>query len=496
MKIDFNDLSSPLKATVIVPCFDNLEFPKESAALDAKVNGILTATAKRNDFKGKEGKTLTIQGITHPDFATVILLGLGKKEDLTALKLQNAGGHALAALDRALTSDATLIADCADTVDGGAAWMGYGAALRNYRFEKYRTRDADKQKTSVASLQILTSDAAKAKTTFKDLELIANAVNTTRNLVTEPPNVIYPESLAQRAKELEAFGVKLEVLDEKEMAKLGMGALLGVGQGSAQKPRLIIMQWMGAKDKNQKPVAFIGKGVTFDSGGLNLKVNAGIEDMKMDMAGAATIIGTMQALASRKAKVNAVGIIGAVENMPSSTAQRPSDVVKTMSGQTVEILNTDAEGRLVLSDALWYCQNRFSPKVMIDFATLTGAIIIALGDETAGLFTNDDALSQQLLDASKSSGERLWRMPLDSVYDSHIKSDIADMKNTGKGRTAGSISAAKFLEQFTNNVPWAHIDIAGTAWTKSDEAVTPKGATGYGVRLMDAFVRASYEERE
>jgi leucyl aminopeptidase len=297
--------------------------------------------------------------------------------------------------------------------------------------------------------------------------------------------------LASEARKLSKLGVKVEVLGDARMKKLGMGALLGVGQGSARESQLIVMQWNGAA-ASKKPVALVGKGVTFDSGGISLKPGAGMEMMKFDMGGAAAVIGTMKALAGRKAKVNAVGVVGAVENMPSSKAQRPGDVVTSMSGQTIEVINTDAEGRLVLADVLWYTQKRFKPQFMINLATLTGAIIVSLGYEYAGLFSNDDKLVERLTKAGEAENEKVWRLPTHDNYDKHIKSDIADMKNVG-GSGAGSISAAKFLERFVNKVPWAHIDIAAMVWPKEGSDVNPKGASGFGVRLLDRLVADYYE---
>jgi leucyl aminopeptidase len=307
--------------------------------------------------------------------------------------------------------------------------------------------------------------------------------------------VIYPETLAQQAKTLAKYGVKVEVLDKRQMKALGMGALLGVAQGSVQDPRLVVMRWNGGgKGKGAgQPLAFLGKGVTFDTGGISIKPSKGMEDMKWDMAGAATVIGLMKALALRKAKVDVVGVVGLVENMPSGNAQRPGDVVKSMSGQTVEVINTDAEGRLVLADALWYTQQRFKPRFMVDLATLTGAIIVSLGHHQAGLFANDDKLADRLRAAGEAVNERLWRMPLGPEYDKQIASNIADMKNISDGGGAGSITAAQFLQRFVNDVPWAHLDIAGTAWSGKDAPTTPKGATAFGVRLLDQFVSEYYE---
>jgi leucyl aminopeptidase len=334
---------------------------------------------------------------------------------------------------------------------------------------------------------------------------LVESITFVRDIVSEPANVIYPETLAEQARSLAAHGVDVEVLTEAQMRELGMGALLGVGQGSERESQLVVMQWWGAgrpsapaegEDADEVheggPLAFVGKGVTFDTGGISIKPSANMEEMKWDMAGSAAVIGLIKALALRSAKVNAIGVVGLVENMPSGTAQRPGDVVKSMSGQTIEVINTDAEGRLVLADAMWYTKRRFRPRFIIDLATLTGAIIIALGHEHAGLFSNDETLAERLLAAGKAAGEPLWRMPLGDAYDKLIKSDIADMKNVGD-RSAGSISAAQFLLRFVGKTPWAHLDIAGTAWAKKDGAVTPKGATGFGVRLLDRLIAEHYE---
>ncbi|PPR27839.1 MAG: hypothetical protein CFH38_00264, partial [Alphaproteobacteria bacterium MarineAlpha10_Bin1] len=295
-------------------------------------------------------------------------------------------------------------------------------------------------------------------------------------------------------KGLSAVGIEVELLDEARMGELGMGALLGVGQGSRRDSYIAIMRWNGAADKNEQPVAFVGKGVTFDTGGISIKPSGGMEEMKYDMAGAGCVIGLMKALAGRKARANVIGVVGLVENMPDGNAQRPGDVVTTMSGQTIEVINTDAEGRLVLSDALWYTQKTFKPKFMVDLATLTGAIIVALGTYQAGLFSNNDELAERLTAAGKASGEELWRLPLGARYDKDINSDIADMKNVGKGREAGSITAAQLLERFVADTPWAHLDIAGMAWMKrGDDPIVPKGASGFGVRLLDRLVADYYE---
>ena len=428
----------------------------------------------------------------------MVLVGLGKPDGLDARAAQAVGGTIVATLEKSGDSAATIAVDTVDGAPLGAAEMaanvGFGALLRGYRFDKYRTKQKPDDKPSLNRLTVTTAEHARARNAFRPLAEVAEGVFLTRDLVSEPANVIFPASLAERAKALTELGVAVEILDENRMAKLGMGALLGVAQGSANAPRLVTMRWNGApRAKDKQPIAFVGKGVTFDTGGISIKASGGMEDMKWDMGGAGVVIGLMRALAGRKAKVNAVGMIGLVENMPSATAQRPGDVVTSMSGQTVEVINTDAEGRLVLCDVFWYCQEKYRPRAIVDLATLTGAIIISLGHQKAGLFANDDTLASRLVAAGSAVGEQLWRMPLGDAYDRQIDSDIADMKNIG-GREAGSITAAQFLQRFIKEgTPWAHLDIAGVTWSKKNAATVPKGGTGFGVRLLDRLVREHYE---
>jgi leucyl aminopeptidase len=313
-----------------------------------------------------------------------------------------------------------------------------------------------------------------------------------RNLVNEPPNILFPEEFARRARELEQLGVSVEILGVQDLSRIGMRALLGVGQGSVRESRVVVMRWDGTSDEAAKPLAFLGKGVCFDTGGISIKPAAGMEDMKGDMAGAACVVGLMHALAARRAKVKAVGAIGLVENMPDGAAQRPGDIVESLSGQTIEIINTDAEGRLVLADLLWYVQEKYAPQFMIDLATLTGAILIALGSEHAGLFSNDDGLADKIGKAGLAVGEKVWRMPLGSAYDKLLESKFADMKNIG-GRHAGSITAAQFLQRFVRNTAWAHLDIAGAGMSSPQTDINHSWASGWGVRLLDRLVSDYYE---
>ena len=449
----------------------------------------LAEGAKRSRFKGSAGQV--VDGFVERDgkVLRVALAGAGdpKAKDRRA-NLEKAGG-ALAA--KFLTSGESTIA--LDLTGAGlsaedAAAVLLGLRLRAWRWDEYRTTQKDAEKVSLKSAVIVGApDGIEAA--WQRESALAEGVEFTKELVTLPANVLYPESFVERCrKALEGTGIEIIVLDDAQMEKLGMGALLGVGQGSERPSRILAMRWNGG-DEGAKPTLLVGKGVTFDSGGISIKPGAGMEDMKWDMGGAGAVAGTMVALAKRKAKANVVGVCGLVENMPDGKAQRPGDVVKTMSGQTVEVINTDAEGRLVLCDALHWAQNEFDPAAVIDLATLTGAMLIALGHEQAGLFSNDDTLADNLSAAGKTSGDKVWRMPIGPAYDKLIDSPIADMKNVGP-REAGSITAAQFLKRFIKDgMPWAHLDIAGMAWSNKPGATYGKGATGYGVRLLDQYVR-------
>jgi leucyl aminopeptidase len=498
MKIAFSKPSLPAQGAVVVAVAEGGLLSATAQSLDAETKGSLGRAIAASRFEGKKGQSLTLLAPSGLAASRVLLVGIGKPKDFDAQAAQAFGGNAAAALLCSGETEAAIVVDAFAgqplAVADIAAQTAFGARLRSYRFDKYRTKEKKDEKPSLKRLTLLVEPLAEAKSTFARLDKLAEAIDFTRDLVSEPANIIHPESLAAQAETLAALGVEVEILGEKQMRKLGMGALLGVGQGSERESKLVVMRWQGAEDAKTAPVAFVGKGVTFDSGGISIKPAGGMEDMKWDMAGSATVIGTIRALAARKAKVNAVGVVGLVENMPSGTAQRPGDVVTSMSGQTIEVINTDAEGRLVLADALWYTQDRFKPKFMVDLATLTGAIIISLGHEYAGLFSGDDRLADRLAAAGKAVGEPLWRLPLGDAYDKQIKSDIADMKNVG-GREGGSITAAQFLKRFTNDVPWAHLDIAGTAWSKKDTATCPKGATAFGVRLLDRLVADHYEDK-
>ncbi len=496
MKIEFAEYAIPKNGVVVAGVMDDKVLSPGAAELDRRTGGAITRALKSARFQGRNGDRLDLVSPGDGAYDRIVLVGIGKGKDRDALKAQDLGGNLVAHLNAGGVARATVLVDPVPDAPlphgPAAARIGYGARLRAYRFDKYRTKEKEEQKPALAGLTIAVAGAKAAEDAFRLLDRVADGVCFTRDLVSEPANVLYPETLADAARTLAELGVEVEVLGVHDMQRLGMGALLGVGQGSEREPRLVVMQWKGAANRAEAPLAFVGKGVTFDTGGISIKPAAGMEEMKWDMGGAGTVIGLMKALAGRKAKVNVVGITGLVENMPSGNAQRPGDVVKSMSGQTIEVINTDAEGRLVLADALWYCQDRFKPKFMIDLATLTGAIVIALGHENAGLFANSDELAERIAAAGRATGERCWRLPLSEGYDKALASEIADMKNVGD-RAGGSITAAQFLQRFVNDVPWAHIDIAGMAWTKKDSPTVPKGATAFGVQLLNHLVQEYYE---
>lgn len=493
MKINIKELSNKYLNTegaVVVFAFnveDGYTFQKPALLFDEKTSGALSNAANSSEFKGKFGQIVELLAPNGVAASRIILIGLGEMDALNSLTSEQVGGKVINKLMYSGEKSITI-------VDGViAAHAAFGIRLRSYKFDKYYTTEKNSKKNSIATVTFLTVGADVSNRAFSDLDKIADGVIMARDLVSEPGNILYPESYAEQIKELKNLGIEIEILNEDAMEELGMESILGVGQGSSSETLIVIMKWMGSKNKKVQPLALVGKGVTFDTGGISLKPGPGMGDMKFDMGGSAAVVGAMKAIAGRKAKANVIGIVGLVENMPSGTAQRPGDVVSSMSGQTIEVLNTDAEGRLVLADCLWYCQEKYNPKFMIDLATLTGAIMVALGQEYAGIFSNDDELCEQLIAAGKTVDEPVWRMPIGEAYDKQIDSDIADMKNIG-GKYAGSITAAQFLQRFVNGVPWVHIDIAGTAWKQNTSSIAEKGATGYGVRLLDQLIRDNYED--
>jgi leucyl aminopeptidase len=420
-----------------------------------------------------------------------LVINAGNLKSLNVVDWQKIGGKIVATLNAGKYQEAIVNIHC-EASENALANLAFGAKLQSYIFNKYFFEKQTEKTLSLQDFTIVTGKFSEVKKQFSNLEILANNIYLVRDLVSEPSNKLDPEIYAKFCSEIAVAGLEIEILDEKQMQKLGMNALLGVGKGSEKKSQLVVLKWMGGK-KNQAPLAFVGKGVTFDTGGISIKPANNMEDMKTDMAGSAVVVGLLKNLAERKAKVNAVGVIGLVENMPSGTAQKPGDVVVSMSKQTIEVINTDAEGRLVLADALHYTNTRFKPQFIVDLATLTGAIIVALADCYAGLFSNNDDLAKSLQDCGLATGEKLWRLPLGEEYDEMINSDVADMKNVGGGRGAGSTTAAQFLQRFVGNTPWAHLDIAGVAWKGKGDVLAKKGATGFGVQLLNALVE-KYEK--
>jgi leucyl aminopeptidase len=493
VKVGFVPFSSAPRGILVVFCDDTLKFGSATGKALGAAAGMIKRAAAANQFKGKNASTLDFLAPEGIKASRLIVVGTGKVSDLKDndfLKLGGAAAGKLRPGSEAVTVIAELPAGAMKPEQ--AAAVASGIRLRAYKFDRYKTRKKDGEDAALnAEISLAVGDVAAAKKAFASDDHIVDGVIIARELVNEPPNVLFPVEFARRASQLRKLGVDIDVLDVKAMKKLGMGALLGVGQGSTQPSRTVVMRWNGGK-KGDQPVAFIGKGVCFDTGGISIKPAASMEDMKGDMGGAACVVGLMHALAARKARINAVGAIGLVENMPDGNAQRPGDIVTSMSGQTIEIINTDAEGRLVLADVLWYVARKFKPKFMIDLATLTGAIMVALGTEYAGLFSNNDQLAERLTSVGQATGERVWRMPLGPEYDKQIDSQFADVKNTGP-RNGGSITAAQFLQRFVDDTPWAHLDIAGTAMGAPKTEINQSWGSGFGVRLLERLVAEYYE---
>ncbi len=494
-KIAFQKSAVPAGGVAAILTDGKLGFSGSAKTLIGKIKDF-DRIAKAAKFTGKAGSALDLIAPAGTGLDRLIVFGLGRGEGDPATEWVKTGGQVLGKIGKA--DKASVLVDIPPGLDDdpvkAATDMALGARLRAYSFDRYKTRkkNDDDNGDCAGSLTYLLAEDAAAKKAWKAHEALAEGVDIARDLVNEPSNVLYPEEFAKRAGKLVDDDVVVEIFDERKLKQLKMGALLGVGQGSEKESRVVVMRWNGGK-KNDKPVAFIGKGVTFDTGGISIKPSASMEDMKGDMAGAACVVGLMHTLAARKAKVNAIGVIGLAENMPDGNAQRPGDIVTSMSGQTIEIINTDAEGRLVLGDVLWYTQDRFKPQFMVNLATLTGAVLVALGQEYAGLFSNNDELSDRLTKAGVATGERVWRLPLDPAYDKMIDSKFADMKNTG-GRFGGSITAAQFLQRFVNGTPWAHLDIAGTGMGSLQNDINKSWGSGWGVRLLDEMVREYYEK--
>ncbi|TFU03912.1 leucyl aminopeptidase [Polymorphobacter arshaanensis] len=484
--------------TLVVFAAKDAVLSRAAQALDTKLGGQIVRALKSARFEGDVASLVEILAPAGMAASRVIVAGTGPAGKADAGTFEKIGGALAAKLltsgETAVTVDFDGVDDIAISRDEAAARLAHGSALRSWRYDLYRTKLKPNQKPTLAALTVVNAPAG-ADAAHTALAALARGVGVARELVTEPANIIYPESFVERVKSLAPAGLVIETLDEPAMKKLGMGALLGVSQGSVRPPRMLVLRWNGTGDANAKPVVLVGKGVTFDTGGISLKPPAGMEDMKWDMGGAAAVAGALTSLAARGAKAHVIGVCGLVENMPDGNAQRPGDVVTSMSGQTIEVINTDAEGRLVLCDAIWWAQETFNPEVVVDLATLTGAIIITLGHEYAGCFSNDDGLAAKLLAAGDASGDKLWRMPIGDAYDKLIDSPIADIKNVGP-REGGSITAAQFIQRFVKpGVKWAHLDIAGMVWAASAGPLWDKGATGYGVRLLDRFIADNYESK-
>ncbi|MEP3048863.1 MAG: leucyl aminopeptidase [Roseibium sp.] len=493
-KVSFSKIEVPKKGVVVALTSDDLSCGPVAGAIVAGLSGGLQRVAKISNYSGKLKSSVDLVAPAGLDVDRLIVFGLGKIEELSLESWRSLGGAVFAALAKAKTETATVLLELPEGSDvsaDAAAEFAMGAKLSAYSFDAYKTKKSDDAPPKGLQLSIKVPSLTGVKKAWVTADAIADGVILARDLVNEPANVLGPVEFAQKAEELKKLGVDVDILGEKEMKKLKMAALLGVAQGSRRPARLAVMRWNGGK-KGDAPVALVGKGVVFDTGGISIKPAGGMEEMKGDMGGAAAVVGAMHAIAGRKAKANVVGVIGLVENMPDGNAQRPGDIVKAMSGTTIEILNTDAEGRLVLADALWYTQKKYKPAIMIDLATLTGAVLVALGNLNAGLFSNNDDLADNLLASAKASGEPLWRLPLSKEYDKIIDTPNADVKNTG-GRWAGSITAAQFLQRFANDVPWAHLDIAGTAFGAPKDDISQGWASGYGVRLLNQLVKDHYE---
>ncbi|MDX1923755.1 MAG: leucyl aminopeptidase [Rickettsiaceae bacterium] len=476
----------------------DIELDDALIALDSKHNGIITkAILDRDNFKGSFGQLKSIMITDNTgEILYIYIFGIGKESAISESKLQDIGGNIAKTLKAGRAKKGFINARKFEGFDESivASNIGFGVALGSYSFDKYFTKKKAEEKDVLKEITITCSSEEEARSIFKKYHSMIPAIYESRNLITEPGNVLYPETYsALIAENLEPLGVKVEIIGEAELKNMGMNALVGVGQGSSKESKLVVMIYNGLKEDDH-PVALVGKGVTFDTGGISIKPSRNMGDMKYDMAGSAAVFGTIMALAARSAKANVVGVVGLVENMPGGAAQRPGDVVKSLSGQTIEIHDTDAEGRLVLADALWYTQERFKPKIMIDLATLTGAVSIALGSAYAGLFSNNEDLAEKLLNAGKKSGEELWRLPLHEAYDKMIESTIADVANLGNPPGhASSSTAAQFLQKFVNKTPWAHLDIAGVANSSKDLPCAPRGATGFGIRLLNKLISEYYE---
>jgi len=487
MEVKFSKLSLPSRGVaVILITKENLN--SENLAKFTRKSPV--------KFSADYGQIIPTSQPDEHDLDLVILVGLGQASKISENKMRNLGGKITSFFQQNKLEQASIIIDEIENtiVETGqiAAEIAYGMNLKNYRFDKYLSEEKKRKSSKITKLDFRLEQSDQAMKLYDEYSKIAENVYFARDLISEPANILTTEAYAKICKSLESLGLKVDVLGEKEMKKLGMHSLLAVGQASITESQLVILEWRGDADKDKAPLAFVGKGVVFDTGGISLKPSLNMDAMKADMGGSAAVVGLMRTLATRNAKVNAIGVIGLVENMPGGNAQRPGDIVTSMSGQTIECLNTDAEGRMVLADALYYAKTKYNPELIIDLATLTGAIVVTLADVYSGLFSNDDNLSEKLIAAGKATDEKLWRLPLGKEFDEMINTPNADMKNIGNGRGAGSITAAQFLQRFIGDTPWAHLDIAGTSMKDRPTDISAKGATAFGVRLLNKFVKTNY----
>ncbi len=502
LAVEFHDQKLPARGTLVFFLGKKKQFGQRLQKLDERSNGHISRAVKQSSFDAERGKCIEILSPARLDFSRILLVGLGGKlsnEDLQWTKL---GGKLSDLLKDGSRDGIAIIPENGEKTGKdeefsprNIAALAGGLVLKQYEFDRYKVKSKGKtpdKKNRISSIGFYCRNPKESKRIFQSREGVRAGTFLARDLVNEPANILGPVEFALRMRDMEKFGIEVNILDETEMAARGMNALLAVGQGSKRESRLVVMHWKGNPQTQNRPVAIVGKGVCFDSGGISIKPSAGMEDMKGDMAGAACVAGLMHSLAVRKSSANVVGVIGLAENMPDGNAQRPGDIVTSMSGQTIEVINTDAEGRLVLADALTYTIQSWKPGLVIDLATLTGAILVALGKEYAGLFSNNERLAARLVKAGEKTGEKLWRMPLGKKYDKLIDSRIADMKNSG-GRLAGSTTAAQFLQRYVGNIPWAHLDIAGTAMASPKNDVNSSWGSGFGVHLLDEYISSNHE---
>ena len=490
MKISYTEKISEIDHPVIIVSDKAKKIVPSLSIFDKEMINIVQEFLQEKKSSASTFKTLSYRNKSRINYVTVARC----KTKIDSSSKLEFSGQLLSYLEKEKTKNISLlfIEDKDFKLEEFFNDIICGFLLKDYRFEKYKT--ISKKDHKILSLKLVNKINSSQKKNLENQILSLKGTFLTRDLVSEPANILYPEKFVEYCNVMKKAGVQIEVFDEKKLKKIGMNALLGVAQGSVRPARVMIFKWNGDKSAKKKPLAFIGKGVTFDTGGISIKPSSGMEDMKWDMGGAGVVAGLMYTLALRKAKVNVIGAVGLVENMPDGNAQRPGDIVKSLSGQTIEVLNTDAEGRLVLADVLWYVKEKFQPRFMVDLATLTGAVIVALGERYAGLFSNDEDLAEKLFVTSKKTKELLWRLPIDDKFDKLLDCPVADMKNITGTRGAGSITAAQFLKRFVGDTSWAHLDIAGVTWSKRGTSFSRPGGTGFGVRLLDEFIKNYYEK--